>query len=498
MADPKTTGQASAGAMSQVTIAVLVGFVLVAVAIGFAVMRGTPESAPEATEAAAAPQAPVEAAEDAPVEAAEAEESETEVASEAPVTEEAAEETSEAPAEEAVAAPEPPRFDLVRVDATGSAVIAGRAPAEASVVLVLDGEIVETVTADAGGQFAAFLSLEPSEAPRILGLRAVMPDGTEIDGAGTALIAPFAGPVVAEAPEAPAPEPVEEVVAEAPAEAPADEAQAVADAPAEAAPTEVAAEEAVVAEAEPVAEVVESAPEAAPEPVEEVAAVAEPVVAPEPAPAVEVAEAVASAPVEEAAQVPVVEPAPVAAPEAPAVLLADETGVRVLQGPGGAAETLPELRLDAITYDVAGAVTLAGRAPGQGDVRATLDNREVTSGAVGPGGEWSLDLPDVDPGTYTLRLEQLAADGSVTGRIETPFLREDPDRIRDNPMLVDPGATVITVQRGFTLWGIAEANFGDGIRYVQIFEENRDLIRDPDLIFPGQIFALPDLPRARP
>ncbi|BDW85294.1 LysM peptidoglycan-binding domain-containing protein [Roseicyclus marinus] len=480
MADPKTTGQASAGAMSQVTIAALVGLVLVAVAVGFAVMRETPESAPEATQTTA----------EAPAEPAEAEESATEVASEAPV------------AEEAVVAPEPPRFDLVRVDATGSAVIAGRAPAEASVVLVLDGEIVETVTADAGGQFAAFLSLEPSEAPRILGLRAVMPDGTEIDGAGTALIAPFAGPVVAETPEAPAPETVEEVVAEAPAEAPADEAQAVAEAPAEAAPTEVAAEEAVVAEAEPVAETVESAPEAAPEPVEEVAAVAEPVtepvVAPEPAPAVEVAEAVAPAPVEEAAQAPVVEPAPVAAPEAPAVLLADETGVRVLQGPGGAAETLPELRLDAITYDVAGAVTLAGRAPGQGDVRATLDNREVTSGAVGPGGEWSLDLPDVDPGTYTLRLEQLAADGSVTGRIETPFLREDPDRIRDNPMLVDPGATVITVQRGFTLWGIAEANFGDGIRYVQIFEENRDLIRDPDLIFPGQIFALPDLPRAAP
>lgn len=491
MADPKTTGQASAGAMSQVTIAALVGLVLVAGAVGFAVLRGTPESAPETTEtAAAAPEAPVEAAEEAPVEAAEAEESETEVASEVPV------------AEEAVVTPEPPRFDLVRVDATGGAVIAGRAPAEASVVLVLDGEIVETVTADAGGQFAAFLSLEPSDAPRILGLRAVMPDGTEIDGAGTALIAPFAGPVVAEAPEAPAPEPVEEVVAEA--EAPAVETQEVAEAPAEAASTEVAAEETVVAEAEPVTDVVESAPEAAPQPVEEVAAVAEPVaervVTPEAAPAVEVAEAEAEAPapVEESAQAPVVEPAPVAAPEAPAVLLADETGVRVLQGPGGAAETLPELRLDAITYDVAGAVTLAGRAPGQGDVRATLDNRQVTRGAIGPGGEWSLDLPDVDPGTYTLRLEQLAADGSVTGRIETPFLREDPDRIRDNPMLVDPGATVITVQRGFTLWGIAEANFGDGIRYVQIFEENRDLIRDPDLIFPGQIFALPDLPRAAP
>jgi nucleoid-associated protein YgaU len=51
------------------------------------------------------------------------------------------------------------------------------------------------------------------------------------------------------------------------------------------------------------------------------------------------------------------------------------------------------------------------------------------------------------------------------------------------------------VQRGFTLWGIAEVNFGNGILYVQIFQENSADIRDPDLIYPGQIFALPDLPR---
>jgi nucleoid-associated protein YgaU len=63
-------------------------------------------------------------------------------------------------------------------------------------------------------------------------------------------------------------------------------------------------------------------------------------------------------------------------------------------------------------------------------------------------------------------------------------------------MRVEDGVSVITVQPGFTLWGIAEANFGDGIAYVQIFQENRENIRDPDLIFPGQIFRLPDLPRS--
>lgn len=52
----------------------------------------------------------------------------------------------------------------------------------------------------------------------------------------------------------------------------------------------------------------------------------------------------------------------------------------------------------------------------------------------------------------------------------------------------------ITVQPGFTLWAIAEANFGDGVRYVQVFEANRDKIRDPNLIYPGQVFTVPAEP----
>jgi nucleoid-associated protein YgaU len=102
----------------------------------------------------------------------------------------------------------------------------------------------------------------------------------------------------------------------------------------------------------------------------------------------------------------------------------------------------------------------------------------------------------VDPGTYTLTVAQLSPEGEIESRVDTPFLREDPARVAASPMRVEEGVSVITVQPGFTLWGIAEANFGDGIAYVQIFQENRENIRDPDLIFPGQIFQLPDLPRA--
>jgi len=47
------------------------------------------------------------------------------------------------------------------------------------------------------------------------------------------------------------------------------------------------------------------------------------------------------------------------------------------------------------------------------------------------------------------------------------------------------------IRRGDNLWTIARRVYGEGIRYTQIFEANADQIRDPDLIYPGQVFDLP-------
>jgi len=49
----------------------------------------------------------------------------------------------------------------------------------------------------------------------------------------------------------------------------------------------------------------------------------------------------------------------------------------------------------------------------------------------------------------------------------------------------------VTVQPGFTLWGIAQQQFGEGVLYVQVYQANRDKIRNPNLIYPGQVFTLP-------
>nr|WP_272911570.1 LysM peptidoglycan-binding domain-containing protein [Loktanella sp. M215] len=54
------------------------------------------------------------------------------------------------------------------------------------------------------------------------------------------------------------------------------------------------------------------------------------------------------------------------------------------------------------------------------------------------------------------------------------------------------GALTQTVQPGSTLWAIARDNLGDGMLYVSVFNANADQIRDPDLIYPGQVFVIPD------
>lgn len=54
-----------------------------------------------------------------------------------------------------------------------------------------------------------------------------------------------------------------------------------------------------------------------------------------------------------------------------------------------------------------------------------------------------------------------------------------------------PRPVTVTVQPGYTLWAIARRELGAGILYVQVFEANRDKIRDPNLIYPGQVFAIP-------
>ena len=54
------------------------------------------------------------------------------------------------------------------------------------------------------------------------------------------------------------------------------------------------------------------------------------------------------------------------------------------------------------------------------------------------------------------------------------------------------GSKMVIVQQGDALWRIAYQSYGEGIKYVDIVRRNAAAINDPDLIFPNQIFAIPE------
>jgi len=53
------------------------------------------------------------------------------------------------------------------------------------------------------------------------------------------------------------------------------------------------------------------------------------------------------------------------------------------------------------------------------------------------------------------------------------------------------GAKTYTVKAGDTLSKIAKAHLGDANAYMEIFEANRDQLKDPDKIQPGQVLRIP-------
>ena len=358
----------------------------------------------------------------------------------APVTAPVTGQKPEVPqAEPPAAAAVLPGFDVVRVEPDGTTTVAGSAAAGAKLSLRVDGAEVAAAQADTQGKFVSLFTLTPSSAPRLLSLVATGPDGAEVIGAETVALAPIAAP-------------------------------------------EVAAPEGAVADVA----------------------------------------------------------------QAPAAVLVAPEGVKVLQsGSDQPAGIAANVAVDSIAYAPDGAVMLGGRGQAGAALRIYLDGRAMADAVVGADGAWAAVLTSLEPGLYTLRVDQLDAGGKVVSRFETPFKRETlaalaeaaqaepaivaepdaaappavtetvepptaatapepavpakpaatpaaaPKRAAVEAEPAKPAPVSVTVQPGYTLWGIAQQNFGAGILYVQVFEANKDKIKDPDLIYPGQVFTIP-------
>jgi hypothetical protein len=367
--------------------------------------------------------------------------------------------TPAAPASAEAVKEDVPSFDTVRIEKSGEAVIAGTAEAGSEVVVKLDGEEIGKTVANADGAFV------------------VVPDAPLPSGSG-ALTIESKGEGDA------SPTPSEETVAVI---VPASEEK----------------QDALVAIVSP------NAPtRVLQKPGAEADASAETQVA--------AADPAAEAPAEPAAAAPAVEQPATAAPAAkPAQLVS----------------------IDSVDYDETGNIVFSGRGePGNG-ARIYVDNTFVGDAGVGEDGRWSFaGTADIKPGVHTLRVDGIDSNGTVINRVEVPFFREETKKVvasaapAEQPAETAPDQTVektapeavpgeteqqtaaaaaadqpetaapaapkegrVVIQPGNNLWRISRVLYGSGTKYTLLYQANKDQIRNPNRIYPGQIFKTPDV-----
>jgi nucleoid-associated protein YgaU len=156
---------------------------------------------------------------------------------------------------------------------------------------------------------------------------------------------------------------------------------------------------------------------------------------------------------------------------------------RVLQQPESQTAAGQHLSLDTAEYGAHDGLVLSGRADPGAHLNVYAGDRLLGTVTADPAGKWSLTAPHPEPAAgIELRLDELAADGTVARRIATPLETLEARAAESGNYIV---------QRGNSLWLIARQRYGEGFRYTAIYTANRGQIRDPNRIYPGQTFKLP-------
>jgi nucleoid-associated protein YgaU len=182
----------------------------------------------------------------------------------------------------------------------------------------------------------------------------------------------------------------------------------------------------------------------------------------------------------------------------------------------------------AVETEPGGKLHVSGQARPGAAMRLYLNDSFIASVTAGTDGRFAVTInKGVAPGNYRIRLDEMESiSGAVRARAEVPFnipdtvvtgavpaqatasKRPDMAAAAKQPELAAGVATVppdgnspstvvvpkivtTTVSRGDSLWRLSHNTYGAGTRYAVIYKANREQIRNPNLIYPGQIFVLP-------
>ena len=174
-------------------------------------------------------------------------------------------------------------------------------------------------------------------------------------------------------------------------------------------------------------------------------------------------------------------------------------GARVIQAPGlektkekaikenkGNKESKdkPEVSILAFTYDIkVGQLILSGTAFGGVQINGGYSGKEISSTKI-LNNEWSLTIPGkLILGKQKVSVILLGKNGNVLSKKSL--------NISGKSIQNANGKTFVIVQKGDALWNIAYNRLGLGKRYMDIVKLNSDKIKNPDLIYPKQLFVIP-------
>ena len=175
-------------------------------------------------------------------------------------------------------------------------------------------------------------------------------------------------------------------------------------------------------------------------------------------------------------------PEPKNAGQALAVMMSpDARQVEVLQAPVPQVEA--EIDIRSVNY-VNNAFVINGTVRENGRINVYLDNLFL--------GNVTTEKPDwllrvfkrlQEGKKYQVRADKVDARGKVVARVEVPFeMEKGLDKTKRRR---------VRVIKGDCLWAIAKHLYGSGFAYVTIYQANKNQIKNPDLIYPNQVFVLP-------
>lgn len=159
-------------------------------------------------------------------------------------------------------------------------------------------------------------------------------------------------------------------------------------------------------------------------------------------------------------------------------------------------------------------VFVAGNAKGSkvgSSVVVNANDIMLGASAISPEGRFLVQSQKpLAVGDYIIRADLVDSTGRVIATARVPFRREAGENVSaiasetsgQNGGAADASTSAplqkvegsVIIRKGDNLWTISKRTYGKGTRYTTIYLANRDQIRNPDLILPGQVFVMPQQP----